>query len=588
VGRDDSSDPLVGQLVDGRWRLIDRIGAGGFGVVYRAERIKLSKMVALKFLDERGMKSKEALARFEREARAISRVQHRHTVSILDFGVHEGRPYIVMEYLQGVSLAQEMGKSSMTPMRGVRIMGQMLEALRFAHQAGVVHRDLKPDNVMLVEMTGGRDFVKLLDFGLARIISLDEPTITMPNMVAGTPSYMSPEQARGKKTDHRTDIYSAGVILYGMCTGRKPFKSDDAGQILEMHKTMPPPSPRKVAPDKKISEALERVILKALEKDPDDRYLHAAGFLDALKATPEGGASIADEKPPRSRGRSFLVAATLIFLGAAGALAARPFVESQWPVMRGALDRFMHKPAPESPNPAPEPPKPVEVAKPAEAPPPSPAPAATPVPAVPPAPAPEATLQQAPPVAEETTKAEEKAKAEVKPKAEEKPPEPASEKPAVTEKPAGEPQSVQERVEALIEDDKLADAEKQLRAEEILHPKAAWTHLLLGEIYFRRLWRKDAEKEWTNAIQLEPSLKKDPRIGKRLCATLGKGWKGAGERFIISKIGSDSVAPLTECIRTTDDPERVRTAAHVIERAAGRSKLDRALVEKRLAELPKH
>jgi hypothetical protein len=147
---------------------------------------------------------------------------------------------------------------------------------------------------------------------------------------------------------------------------------------------------------------------------------------------------------------------------------------------------------------------------------------------------------------------------------------------------------VQERVEALIEGDKLADAERQLRAETILHPKAAWPHLLLGEIYFRRLWRSDAEKEWTAAIQLEPSLKKDPRIGKRLCATLGKGWKGAGERFIISKIGADSLAPLTECIRTTDDPDRVRAAAHVIERTAGRGKLDRTLVEKRLGELQKH
>src|SRR4051812_7966859 len=116
MARDLASDPLVGQLVDERWRILERIGAGGFGVVYRAERIKLAKLVALKFLDERGMKSREAQARFEREARAISRVQHRHSVSILDFGVHEGRPYIVMEYLAGTSLSSLMGKSSMTPM----------------------------------------------------------------------------------------------------------------------------------------------------------------------------------------------------------------------------------------------------------------------------------------------------------------------------------------------------------------------------------------------------------------------------------------------------------------------------------------
>ncbi|HEX6835697.1 MAG TPA: serine/threonine-protein kinase, partial [Polyangia bacterium] len=170
----------MGEIVDGRWKIVDELGTGGMGTVYRAERVKLGKLVAIKFLDERAVQSADAVARFEREAHALSRLQHRHCVSILDFGVWQRRPYIVMEYVAGRPLHTEMGKPTMTPTRAVRIMRQILEACRHAHASGVVHRDLKPENVMLTETTGTDDFVKLLDFGLARIISVDEPTISHP------------------------------------------------------------------------------------------------------------------------------------------------------------------------------------------------------------------------------------------------------------------------------------------------------------------------------------------------------------------------------------------------------------------------
>jgi serine/threonine-protein kinase len=622
-------DPLVGQLVDGRWKLLERIGSGGFGVVYCAERIKLSKRVALKFLDERGMKSKEALARFEREARAISRVQHRHTVSILDFGVHEGRPYIVMEYLEGRSLSSEMGKPSMTPARGVHILMQMLEALRYAHQNGVVHRDLKPDNVMLVEMTGARDFVKLLDFGLARIISLDEPNISLPNVVAGTPSYMSPEQARGDRTDHRTDIYSAGVILYGMCTGKKPFRSEDAAQLLDMHKRMPPPSPRKVAPEKKISEALERVILRALEKKPDDRYLHAAAFLDALKATPEGSVPGAEEPRRSSRMLRLALAAALIAAGAAGALTARPYALERWAALRGAFDRLGGSSEATAPSVASAPPPAASAttasqvaptnapstpaAAPANATPPTtapttaptnaPAPMTAPTSAAATAPtnAPATAPTNAPPGATPPTAGPAVAAAAPSERAAaptEKEPAPveqaktvaAASAPAPTAKkdepePARASDTQEDRVTALLDADKLADAERLLLAEQILHPRAGWVHLDLAEVYFRRLWRRDAEREWEAALGLDSSLRHDPRLLHRLCATLGKPWKGAGEHLIVTKVGADAVEPMTECIRTADDPDRVRAAARTIERVAGRSRVDRALVANRLSEL---
>jgi serine/threonine-protein kinase len=151
---------------------------------------------------------------------------------------------------------------------------------------------------MLTETTGVDDFVKLLDFGLARIISVDEPTISHPQMVAGTPSYMSPEQARGERADHRTDIYSAGVILYGMVTGRKPFRSDDSVALLRMHMNAAPTPPRKMAPNKKISPQLERVILRAMEKERDARFYHCDEFLAALETVPEARASA---RPRRRR-----------------------------------------------------------------------------------------------------------------------------------------------------------------------------------------------------------------------------------------------------------------------------------------------
>src|SRR5262245_39174637 len=146
-------DPLIGAIVDDRWKIVERLGEGGMGIVYRGERVKLGKTVAVKFLDERAIASADAVARFEREARAISRLQHRHCVSILDFGVWRRRPYIVMEYVNGRPLNREMGKPTMTPRRAVNIMRQILEALRHAHNSGVVHRDLKPENVMLTEST---------------------------------------------------------------------------------------------------------------------------------------------------------------------------------------------------------------------------------------------------------------------------------------------------------------------------------------------------------------------------------------------------------------------------------------------------
>ncbi|MDB4966051.1 MAG: sps1B [Myxococcales bacterium] len=536
------------------------LGAGGMGVVYRGERLKLGKAVAIKFLDERAVQSEEAVARFDREARAISRLQHRHCVSILDFGVWRRRPYIVMEYIQGRPLNKEMGKPGMTPVRAVHIMRQILEALRHAHASGVVHRDLKPENVMLTETTGTGDFVKLLDFGLARIISVDEPSISMPKTVAGTPSYMSPEQARGEKADHRTDIYSAGVILYGMCTGRKPFKSDDSMELLRMHMHMAPEPPRKVAPEKKISPGLEKVILRALEKERDARYYHCDEFLAALETLPEAHAE--EAKARRSWTIGAVVAALLLVAAGGGGAwlwyvrrapkivlipspaAVPPSLPALGPpVNLPAIATALPTPSGASPSGAPagEPTADLSVAS--AAPPPDLAIVAAVAPS---AVAPSAVAPSAPLPASVAA-----------PPAVSAPPTPP---PASATAP-----SLQQRVADLLAADKLADAERLLTAEAILEPKAGWVHLQLGELYYRRIWRKDAEREWTIALSLDPSLRSDPRLTGRLCATLGAAWQGTGVR-LVRHVGAAAVPALNACAKNTSDPARAQLAARLVDR----------------------
>jgi serine/threonine protein kinase len=532
------SDPLVGAVVDSRWKVVDRLGSGGMGVVYRGERVKLGKAVAIKFLDERAASSPDTVARFDREARAISRLQHRHVVTILDFGVWRRRPYIVMEFVDGRPLNKEMGKPTMTPARGVRIMRQILEACRHAHASGVVHRDLKPENVMLTETTGTDDFVKLLDFGLARIISVDEPSITAPNVAAGTPSYMSPEQARGQKADHRTDIYSAGVILYGMCTGKKPFRSDNDLDLLRMHMNAPPPSPRKVAPEKKISPQLERVILRAMEKERDARFYHCDEFLAALETVPEA------RKPARSPKRAGrMVGATVALLAVGGGGAA-------WLYSTQLLPHEIAAPRPAPPPPAPQPlasdlatvaaKKSVKADEP-------PAPPATAAPVAAPVAAPEPT----PPPTGETPEPSEATK-------------PSEPPPSIAPTP-----STRDRIDALLAGDQLAEADRLLRAQAILEPRAGWVHLELGEIYFRRIWRKDAEKEWDAALTLDPSLRTDAQLASHLCTLLGAQWDGAGQRLITRHLGAAAVAPLTECAHGSD-ATRAAAATRLLDRVKHR------------------
>jgi serine/threonine-protein kinase len=282
-----SADPLLGQTVDGRWRVVSQLGTGAIGVVYLAEREKLGRKVALKLLHDHYSGNEDFVRRFAREARALSRLQHIHCVSILDVGTHEGRPYIVMELVSGHALGTEIGAPTMNPERAVQLIRQALLGLGHAHGHGIVHRDLKPDNLMVTEVSGVGAVVKVLDFGFAQF---HDSRMSQSNaqFVPGTPSYMSPEQATGQKTDLRTDLYSIGIILYELCVGHKLFVAGDAINMLQLHIHEMPVRPRLAAPDATVSEELDGIVMRAIAKDRDERFQTADEFREALEATPEG------------------------------------------------------------------------------------------------------------------------------------------------------------------------------------------------------------------------------------------------------------------------------------------------------------
>jgi serine/threonine-protein kinase len=280
-------DELVGATLDGRWRVLRRISAGAVGAVYLAERVNLGRQVALKLLHRDCSSSNEFVRRFAREARAMSKLQHVNCITILDVGAHQDRPYIVMELVDGRPLSDEIASGVSSPARAVALVRQMLLGLEHAHAQGIVHRDLKPANIMVTQLAGVGEVVKILDFGFAHIND-SRQSQSNANLVPGTPSYMSPEQAQGIKSDPRTDLYAAGVILYEMAVGFRPFVASEPYELLEMHINAPPVPPRVAAPGRGISEGLERVMLRALAKLPDERFTDAGEMARALAATPEG------------------------------------------------------------------------------------------------------------------------------------------------------------------------------------------------------------------------------------------------------------------------------------------------------------
>ncbi len=265
------------------------------GVVYRGERVKLGRPVAVKFLHPWIAAQKAFLGRFENEAKAMSRLAHPNCVSVIDFGI-EGAPYLVMEFVTGKTLREVMRAGPLAPARALRIAQQLLAGLAHAHGQGIVHRDLKPENLILSGESAPGEHLRILDFGLAKL--RDGPAMTA-GLAVGTPSYMSPEQAGGSGAiDPRTDLYTVGVLLFEVLAGRKPFVSDNVGELILMHREAMPPRLRDVAPTAGLSAALEEVLDKALSKLPEDRFQSAAELAAALDETPEASGT---GSPPGKR-----------------------------------------------------------------------------------------------------------------------------------------------------------------------------------------------------------------------------------------------------------------------------------------------
>ncbi len=277
-----SSDPLIGTLFEGKYKIESKIGEGGMGAVYRATHIFMERPVAIKFLHGDRTTDTAAIERFKVEARAAGRIQHPHATAVSDFGVTSDNTfYLVMEYLEGRSLRERIKTEGALPLdETVRIIAQTCDAVEAAHKRGIVHRDLKPDNIFL-QREENTETVKVLDFGIAKLTQGNANAgLTSTGMIVGTPYYMSPEQCQGDQLDHCADIYSLGVIIFEMVTGKLPFTADSPLSIVLKHVSEPPPSPRKFNPN--LPETVEAVILKALSKRRQDRQQSAMQLAEEL------------------------------------------------------------------------------------------------------------------------------------------------------------------------------------------------------------------------------------------------------------------------------------------------------------------
>jgi serine/threonine protein kinase len=271
-----------GTVVADRYQIETPIGEGGMGVVYRARQLGIERAVALKILRHGVGASREYMQRFRREAVSLGRLQHPNIVSIYDFGMlPDGRAFIAMEYLPGPTLEAWLGgNGALVPAHAVAVARAVCEAVQAAHARGVVHRDLKPSNVLLPAAEESMGVVKVLDFGIARLRERDSQS--SDEVTLGTPGYLAPEIIDGAEADERSDVYSIGAIAFEMLTGRQVFVSADIQSVLRQTSTAPPPRPSEITPG--LPAALDRVILKALAKKPEDRYQTARGLGDALAA----------------------------------------------------------------------------------------------------------------------------------------------------------------------------------------------------------------------------------------------------------------------------------------------------------------
>ncbi len=353
------ADPLIGRRLDGRYRIESRLGEGGMGIVYAAKHEVLGSRVALKILRSDASRDDEAIARLEREAQAASAIGSEHIVDVRDFGqLEDGSTFIVMELVEGRDLFSLIQDGPIEWRRARKIALQLCDALAAAHERGIVHRDLKLENILLTTRRGVADFVKVLDFGIAKVQG--GAKITVAGRVMGTPEYMSPEQCAGGSVDHRTDVYSLGVVLYEMITGSLPFEDPDLAKLLRMQMTEKPVPPSQRVPDLDIPLGLEAAILRCLAKDPDSRFASMNELADALEELEAPAPEIAAREPRSAetvlahpvessgpRSRTAFVALAIVGIVGVGIALGWGFVRSDPPAVASAPARVTVAPRPE-------------------------------------------------------------------------------------------------------------------------------------------------------------------------------------------------------------------------------------------------
>ena len=527
-------DAFLNQVVGGRWRLLEVLGATEHGAVYRVETVEAGGAARLELWDARHVEQRGELARFEREARTLSRLRHERCVSLAAFGAHEGRPFVVTELPPGKTLRDELGKPELTVRRALALGLQLCEALQHLHGHGVVHRALVPDNLWV----GPSPAADVLKLGLPRF---GPPADRVTGARPGDRLYLPPERLAAR-TDTRADLYAAGMLLYVMCTGREP--AADVAATIAAGEPVPPP--RAVAPDRGIGEGLERVILRAVAPAPDVRFKTAGELLEALQSA--GARPPAPSRRPAQRRRTWTATAATAFAAVVvvSAAALRSSGRQTPPV---TTDEQGAPPVAAAPakvavvRPAPAP---VAAAKVVTAP-----SVAAAAPAAPAAPARATSSARVGPPAPVAMALRERA--------------PAAPVEAAAPLAGAPPEPERAAIWSLLDRGQLDEGGARIKALLAQKPDAAWPHFALGVLYQRKYWRRESLKQWRFALAEDPEIRRDPQFGAYLCFMLDDDWKAAGVTELLSQLGPRAAPLLERCVASAKSARLRAQASRALE-----------------------